>query len=210
VSEMQRALDMSGPESSALDGNDALRANTYGLLGSLLASPPSAQILDLLARSGDQPGLDGDELGAAWSVLALAARRIGQEAVDDEYHDLFIGLARGELLPYASWYLTGFLMDKPLARLRADLNALGFARREGVHEPEDHAAALCETMSLIIASSPELAGEAQQTFFARHLEPWIGRFFADLENAQSACFYRAVGHLGSRFVDFERRYLAMV
>jgi TorA maturation chaperone TorD len=209
VSETQSALDTRPyDEIRCLDGDDALRANTYSLLATLLASPPSAEILDLLARSVREAGPTRGRLGEAWSVLGLAAQRIGLEALDDEYHALFIGLARGELLPYASWYLTGFLMDKPLAQLRADLAALGFARQEGVHDPEDHAAALCETMSLIIASSPEPDRSAQQVFFQRHLDPWIGQFFADLENAQSACFYRAVGHLGGSFLDFERRYLS--
>ena len=131
------------------------------------------------------------------------------EAVDDEFHDLFIGVGRGELIPYGSWYRTGFVMDKPLAVLRSDLAALGFERREDVSEPEDHAAALLETMALI-AASPEHDFDVQRRFFDRHLAIWMPTFFADLQSADSARFYRAVGKFGERFMKFETQYLSIV
>jgi TorA maturation chaperone TorD len=53
-------------------------------------------------------------------------------------------MSRGELLPYGSYYLTGFLNERPLARLREDLQALCIERVEKQCEPEDHAAILCE------------------------------------------------------------------
>ena len=193
------------PSPSDADG-DAVRANTYGLLGTLLASPPRNEIFDLLAGI-EVPSTDG--LGTAWEALSRAARHAAVDAVDDEYHDLFIGVGRGELIPYGSWYLTGFVMDKPLAALRSDLAALGFERQDDVKEPEDHAAALLETMALMVAS-PEHGIDVQRRFFDRHVATWMRTFFADLQTAGSARFYRAVGQLGDRFMAFEMQYLSIV
>ena len=193
------------PSPSDADG-DAVRANTYGLLGTLLASPPRNEIFDLLAGI-EVPSTDG--LGTAWEALSRAARHAAVDAVDDEYHDLFIGVGRGELIPYGSWYLTGFVMDKPLAALRSDLAALGFERQDDVKEPEDHAAALLETMALMVAS-PEHGIDVQRRFFDRHVATWMRTFFADLQAAGSARFYRAVGQLGDRFMAFEMQYLSTV
>ena len=146
---------------------------------------------------------------AAWSDLARAAAHADVEAVDDEYHALFIGVGSGELIPYGSWYLTGFVMDKPLAALRTDLAALGFERCDDVKEPEDHAAALLETMALLVASA-EHGIDVQRRFFDAHVATWMRTFFADLQSADSARFYRAVGRLGDRFMKFEMQYLSIV
>ena len=214
---MEPALDIrSGMDAEAapppgVADDDAVRANTYGLLGALLAAPPRREHFDLLANidipSADGPSTDG--LTAAWSSLGHAAEHADVGAVDDEYHDLFIGVGRGELIPYCSWYLTGFVMDKPLAVLRADLAALGFERRDDVKEPEDHAAALLETMALLAASA-EHGIDVQRRFFDRHVATWMRTFFADLQSADSARFYRAVGQLGDRFMKFETQYLSIV
>ena len=209
---MEPALDIrSGMDADAaiwlgVADDDAVRANTYGLLGALLATPPRQELFDLLA-SIEPPSTDG--LGAAWSVLKCAAECAEVEAVDDEYHDLFVGVGRGELIPYGSWYLTGFVMDKPLAVLRSDLAAFGFERQDEVKEPEDHAAALLETMALV-AASPEHGIDVQRRFFDRHVATWMRTFFADLQSAGSARFYRAVGQFGDRFMVFEMQYLSIV
>ena len=189
-----------------LPDDRAVRANTYGLLGALLARPPGQAMFDLLA-SMEIPSDDG--LGAAWRGLESAAQRADVESVDDEYHDLFIGVGRGELIPYGSWYRTGFMMDKPLAVLRSDLAALGFERQDDVKEPEDHAAALLETMALIVAS-PEHGVDVQRRFFDHHVAPWMRALFADLQTADSARFYRAVGQFGDQFMAFEMQYLSIV
>ena len=209
---MELALDIrSGMDTkpfvppSATD-ESSLRANTYGLAGALLANPPRRELFDLLAGI-DPPSEDG--LGTAWRVLRRAAEAADVDAVDDEYHDLFVGVGRGELIPYGSWYQTGFVMDKPLAVLRADLAALGFERREDVSEPEDHAAALLETMALL-AADPEHGLDTQRRFFDRHVAIWLPTFFADLQSAHSARFYRAVGQFGGQFMKFEARYLSIV
>ncbi|MDE0335523.1 MAG: molecular chaperone TorD family protein, partial [Defluviicoccus sp.] len=125
---------------------DRLRAGMYDFLGALLARPPDAE---LLRKSTALTG-DDSEVGRAVRTLARIAAATGPEAVEDEYNTLFIGLGRGELLPYASYYLTGFLNEKPLAALRDDMKALGIVRADDVFEPEDHIASLFEMMAGMI------------------------------------------------------------
>lgn len=195
---------------AAVSREDGFRADVYRLLGNLLARVPDEELLDRL-KSIEVTEDDQDTgMAAAWKTLALAARRTTPEAVDDEYHALFIGIGRGEIVPYGSWYLTGFLMERPLAQLRQDLKMLGFERREEVKEPEDHAGALMETMAMMILDDRGIGAHEQKQFFDRHLEPWIGKFFGDLQDAGSANFYSAVGVLGSQFVEVEKQYLAML
>lgn len=180
------------------------RAREYALLATLLAGAPDTVLLQKLAKLRG----DATPLGRAHQTLAGAASRVDAAAVEREHFNLFVGVGRGELLPYASYYLTGFLHERPLARLRADLAALGIARADGQCEPEDNAASLCEIMTGLIGgafASPEL----QQEFFERHLAPWIGRFFADLEAADGADFYRSVGTIGRLFIDIETQAFAL-
>jgi TorA maturation chaperone TorD len=196
---------MESPEAArliALPDEDRARGNVYALLGNLLAGPPDADTLQMLGAIAPEPG-DDSLLAASWQMLAVAASRTSHESLREEYDTLFIGVGRGELVPYGSWYLTGFLMEQPLAQLRADLRKLGIERQAGVHEPEDHAAALCDTMALLITADEPASLDQQLDFFARHLEPWIPRFFRDLQQAESARFYRAVGQLGELFIGVE-------
>ncbi|MEJ2344554.1 MAG: molecular chaperone TorD family protein [Gammaproteobacteria bacterium] len=195
-------------EAAPVGPEDEKRASTYGLLGALLARPPGAEVLEAL-RGIEAGGQAEGDMAPTWDMLRLAAGYATTEGLDDEYHELFIGISRGELVPYGSWYLTGFMMDRPLAYLRRDLQQLGIERQAGVAEPEDHASALCEAMAVIISSAPELDAGAQREFFQQHVAPWMGLFFKDLQQARAANFYRAVGRLGEQFIEFERRYLAM-
>ncbi len=189
------------PLPSPLSEEERYRVGAWQLLAALLRSPPERSLLDRLAALGDAQGNVTDDLAMALRMLGLAARTSDPARLDDEYHELFIGLGRGELVPFASWYLTGFLMETPLAALRDELARLGFERRETVHEPEDHAAALCEVMAALI-EDPELAAE-QGPFFRAHIAPWMERFFTDLVAARSAVFYRSVGRLGCAFLALE-------
>jgi TorA maturation chaperone TorD len=193
-----------GPE---VPEEERLRAEIYGVLARLLAAPPEAALLKALARmSGDDSGL-----GAAFRDLARAAAGATAETVEHEYHDLFIGVDRGELLPYASFYLTGFLHEKPLAELRGELIALGVERAVEVKEPEDHIAALCEVMAGLITGAFGVPApiETQQRFFDAFLKPWAGRFFHDLEVAQAAHLYAPVGRIGRLFFDVEQTAFAI-
>jgi TorA maturation chaperone TorD len=182
-----------------IDDVSQARAQEYALLARLLRQPPSSMLLKQIGQ------LRGDEtqLGAAHAALAEVANTADTAAVEREYFDLFIGVGRGELLPYASYYLTGFLHERPLARLRRDLARFGIDRAEEVSDPEDHAGILCEVMAGL--ASGELPGseEAGRTIFENHMAPWIGRFFADLESAEGAEFYRRVGTVGRVFVEIE-------
>lgn len=182
------------------DAVRAERAQAFALLGRLLSGPPDAALLAGLSRLPAGPTSLGQALGA----LAEAARATDGAALDREFFDLFIGVGRGELLPYASYYLTGFLHERPLAELRSDLARLGVRRATGVAEPEDHIAFTCEVLAGLIEGRLGGAPDAADDFFARHLRPWSERFFADLEKAGAARFYRAVGLLGRTVVGIEQ------
>ena len=196
------------PGSDDDSAESRVRASTYALLAALLAAPPKRELIEQVVAI-DASGSDPDSrFGPAWRSLREAALAATPEALDDEYHALFIGLGRGELVPYGSWYVTGFMMDKPLAALRRDLSQLGFERADRVFETEDHVSALLEVMAMLITEAQGLG--SQRLFFSRHIEPWMGAFFRDLSDAKSASFYRAAGKFGVRFMDFEREYLAML
>lgn len=200
---------MEHAEPVAAETDDSIRANAYSLLAALLAAPPKDEVLDLLRQidAGDDAG---DEFAAAWRGLREAARACDSGRLDDEYHTLLIGVGRGELVPYASWYLTGFLMDQPLARLRQDLARLGIERQARVYETEDHAAAICEIMAILIGNNGEESIESQRAFFEEHVGSWMDAFFEDLQRAESADFYCAVGRLGVCFMKLEKTYLSML
>ena len=212
---LQAGLSAAVPESwnengPVIDETQTYRAGAYRLLAALLRSSPDRVLLDHVAGLSDVDAQTG-ELVVAMSMLGLAARRCDEVTIDDEYHALFIGLGRGELVPYGSWYMTGFLMEKPLGELRDDLSEMGFERSADVCEPEDHISALCEVMSMLIEDdqSGEGLSPQQSLLFERHIAPWADRFFHDLSESEAAVFYRSVGRLGTAFMEFERRYLSM-
>jgi len=188
------------------DQGERARADIYRLLAALLAGPPEQALLELL-RTLEPDTTSGSSMNSTWQELRAAAENSGSHDVGEEYFNLFIGLGRGELVPYASWYVHGLLMEKLLASLRDELAVLGLEREDGVSEPEDHVAALCEVMGMIICDS-ELSLR-QTDFFATYLDPWMGRFFVDLEEAETAVFYKAVGRLGQQFLDVERQYFSL-
>ena len=182
------------------------RAGAYSLLATLLRQPPQQEVLNTVTGLADVIE-EKDDFAIAMSMLGLSARAATPMELDDEFHALFIGLGRGELVPYGSWYLTGFLMEKPLGVLRDDLATMGFERNDGTCEPEDHVAALCEVMVMLINEGRNL--DQQANFFDAHMSPWLGQFFSDLSEAKSAVFYRAVARFGQAFFNFEKKYLSM-
>jgi TorA maturation chaperone TorD len=190
---------------SAVDDVDVARAQEYALLSALLARAPDAALLKRLA------GLRGDAspLGMAHVALAETAGRTTEEKVEREFFNLFIGVGRGELMPYGSYYLTGFLHERPLARLREDLGKLGIERIEDNVEPEDHAATLCEIMAGIAGGRFGASAGSDQEIFEKHMAPWMGRFFSDLERAETANFYRSVGTIGRVLMDIETEAFAL-
>ncbi|MGC1486620.1 MAG: molecular chaperone TorD family protein [Albidovulum sp.] len=181
---------------------DQLRADLYGFLSALLAAPADK---DLLARTASLTG-DDTPLGRSVAALAKLANRSGPDSIEREFNNLFIGLGRGELLPYASYYLTGFLNEKPLALLRRDMAGLSISRAQNVFEPEDNIASLLEMMAGLIGGrfGDPAALAKQQEFFNRHLAPWALHFFTDLEGAKGSVFYAPVGAVGRHFMEIER------
>ena len=192
-----------------VDDVDAARAHEYALLATLLSGAPDRDLLTRLARLKG----DASPLGVAHARLAEAAGGADAARLEREYFDLFVGVGRGEVLPYGSYYLTGFLHERPLARVRGDLADLGVTRAEDECEPEDHLAILCEVMAGLaggkFVSGADGRRRAEQQFFDKHLAPWARRFFADLERAEAADFYRAVAAVGATFIDIETEAFAL-
>ena len=178
-----------------------MRAQVYQLLATLLSEPPSAEELTSVSR------LQGNDtpLGQAVSALARVAAKSNFAATSEEYHTLFIGVGRGELLPFASYYLTGFLHEKPLARLRNDMAMLGIVRRDTASEPEDHAASVLEIMAGLIDGrfGTPATLDQQQEFYEAHIVSWMDIFFRDLAEASSSVLYAAVGEVGTQFLKVE-------
>jgi TorA maturation chaperone TorD len=197
--------DRSPSRESTVDDVDIARMEEYALLSVLLMRPPDAALL----RDISAIRTDSTQLGSAHAALAQAAETTNPERLDREYFNLFIGLGRGELLPYGSYYLTGFLHERPLARLRGDLAEIGIARAEQQYEPEDHIAILCEIMAGLAGGRFVASEDSERRIFERHLAPWAGRFFADLEAAPGAQFYRHVGWVGRLFINIETGAFAL-
>ncbi|KIL98662.1 putative formate dehydrogenase-specific chaperone [Paramagnetospirillum magnetotacticum MS-1] len=196
---------------TALQGiaeDDFLRARFYGLLAVLMVAPPPE---DLLRRLAAMEG-DSTPLGTVLGHLSQAAAAADSDTIADEFATLFVGVTGGEIMPYGSWYLTGFLHEKPLADLRDDMARLGIEPSPGVSEPEDHAASLCEMMQGLVTGlfNEKLDLTQQKIFFQTHLGSWMPRFLADLEKAPSARFYRSVAEMGRVFLEIETQAFAMV
>ena len=184
-----------------IGAEDQMRADLYNYLGVMLAAPPDMMLLQQTA------GLAGDDsdLGGAINALAKLAQHSKPASAEREFNKLFIGLGRGELLPYASYYLTGFLNEKPLAQLRQDMAAQGLTRAPNSYEPEDNIASLMEMMGAMIVGRFGAAADVaqQKTFFNKHIGPWAGHFFSDLEGAKASVLYAALGAVGRQFMEIE-------
>ncbi len=197
-------------ENYGQDPAELARADIYNILAKLFYTPPNSELVDFIVELPAQFASDTSALACDWRDMQVDFSNAALDDLKDEFNNLFIGVGRGELLPFGSWYQTGFLMDRPLSLLRQDLQTLGFERQHGVKEPEDHVAALCETMAMIIQNPEEIPFATQQKFFNDHIEPWMGRFFNDLRTAKTAKIYKSVGKFGRAFIDFETQYFNMM
>jgi TorA maturation chaperone TorD len=204
---MERMQELASPDSSerVVDEFDRARAEEYALLATLLSRSPDSRLISGLARLKG----DASPIGVAHAALGEAAGRATEDRVKQEYFDLFTGLGGGSLSPYASHYLTGALYGRPLVRVRETFQTLGIEKAAGQSEPEDHAAILCEIMAGLVGGGMAAPAGADRDFFAKHLAPWIRRFFVDLEHAETADFYARVGSLGRAFVDIETQAFAL-
>ncbi|MDC9724993.1 MAG: molecular chaperone TorD family protein [Gammaproteobacteria bacterium] len=182
------------------DDNKVWRAQTYALLANLFAQAPSQILLDhIVAVEVTEPE---SPMGKQWLNLVSVANKVTIATLEDEYQTLFIGVTHGELIPYGSYYQTGFLMEEPLAELRTDLAKLGLVKHEDAAEPEDHISAQCDVMRLILmAEGTPIVTD--KDFFLHHLKPWLTNFFTDLASTKTSEFYRAIGEFGKVFINME-------
>ena len=197
---------------------DTARADLYALLALLWRQAPDAQLLRTLGmQAGDAPSHDPAEedsgamgqatLTDAWQALCSAAALASAPRVADEYGAAFGGVGRPEIFLHASYYLSGFLNERPLAELRGRLAVLGLARKAALTETEDHVWLLCETMRYLIRSGEASlsATSVQRDFFHAHLGSWADALADAVEASPTTDFYRHVARLMRAFFDVERQ-----
>lgn len=197
--------------SSALDEETA-RAELYGLLAQLFYAPPAPELLVKLRVAATEAPAAGGFLEEPWRALVGVARELSDETIADEYNALFGGVGKPEVYLYGSHYLSGFLNEKPLARLRTELTSLGLARDEAMSDTEDHIAYLCEVMRYLIAGDDVAVANLarQQSFFAEHLQPWVAALCDAVAQHPKARFYAAVAELTRAFVSVEAQGFDML
>lgn len=190
--------------SSALDEETA-RAELYGLLAQLFYAPAPAPLLASLRVAVTAAPVAGAWLEGPWSALVAAARAQSDAEIQAEYEALFGGIGKPEVLLYASHHLSGFLNEKPLARLRTALAGLGLTRHSAMAETEDHIAYLCEVMRFLIAGDD--AGlcnlSQQQRFFAEQIKPWVETLCEHLAGHPRAHFYARLAAFAQAFFHVE-------
>jgi TorA maturation chaperone TorD len=187
---------------------DQLRAHLYDYLAAYLSGPPSKALLKKTVTLQ----CDDSDLGNGFRALSRFATSQNEKSATSEFNALFIGVGRGELLPYASFYLTGFLNEKPLAVLRNDMANLRISRAANVFEPEDNIASLFEMMAGMITGrfGDAASLDQQKQFFNRHIGPWAGHFFSDLEGAKNSVLYAPIGAIGRVFIEIEQEAFRMM
>ena len=191
---------------------DRARANFYAVLAALFRDAPDAALLRAIGGADELPAAEAGELPGAWNRLVAACRAMDADAARQEYWDLFVGTGKSEINLHASHWLTGFMMEKPLVRLRDELQQLGLGRGPESALVEDHIAALFETMRFLIegdSGRPPANLREQQGFFERHLASWVPDLCTALKQNELANFYRPVGEFAESFVAIERDSLAI-
>ncbi|OIR03492.1 chaperone protein TorD [mine drainage metagenome] len=192
----------------SLAPEDRARADYYAVLARLFQGPPDAAFLAALAAS--RGGTSDGDLPRAWQALTHAAAAVTERGADEEFSALFVAVGRPQVVLYASWYLTGFMMEQPLAALRDDLAALGLARHDGVREPEDHFSALLEVMRHLIIDDSRSEDERialQREFFNSHIVPWSEKLCDALDSSADAVLYRVVAGLTRALINVEKQFL---
>lgn len=192
------------PVSSTLDEETA-RAEVYGLLAALFYAPPSAELLSQLRVAVTEAPAAGGFLEEPWRQFVGTVRALSDEHIANEHDALFGGIGKPEIYLFGSWYLSGFLNEKPLAALRGDLAALGLARDESMNETEDHFACVCEVMRYLIAGDDvEVANlTQQQKFFSAHVQTWAPALCEAITVHPKARFYAALAAFTAAFLSVE-------
>lgn len=196
---------------AALDEETA-RAEIYGLLAQLYYAPLSPELGAALRVAVTDAPVAGSHLEEPWRVLVAAARSASDKDIADEYDALFGGMTRPDVYLYGSHYLSGFLNEKPLAKLRGTLAELGLARVTSVTETEDHFASVCEVMRYLIAGDDVAVANLtqQRAFFAEHVQPWTGQLLDAVMAHPRAHFYAAVAAFTGAFIDIEAQGFDML
>ena len=197
--------------SSALDEETA-RSELYGLLALMYYAQPATELIANLRVAATEAPAAGAFLEESWRALVGVARELSDEAIQSEYNTLFGGMGKPEVYLYGSHFLSGFLNEKPLAKLRTDLAGLGLARDDAMSETEDHVAYLCEVMRYLIAGDDVAVANLtrQNDFFASHIQPWIMMMCDDLQKHPKARFYAAVAELTRAFMGVEAQGFDML
>jgi TorA maturation chaperone TorD len=192
------------PTTSALDEETA-RAEIYGLLSQLFYAPPSPQLLSALRLAATEAPAQGALLEEPWRALVGAARAQGDAEIAAEYDALFGGVGKPEVYLFGSHYLSGYLNEKPLVRLRNALAALGLGRDEAMPETEDHVSYVCEVMRYLIAGDDvEVANlTRQREFFSEHVQPWMRPLCDAISAHPKARFYAALATFLQAFMEVE-------
>ena len=190
-----------------MNEEDQLRADMYSFLANLFRSEPDADLINQLKvlESDDSP------IGKSIKTLSKLALSLDLPTIRDEYVRIFVGVGRGEILPFASYYLTGFLKDKPLAKLRQDMEKIGIKLEDNVKEPEDHIASIFDMMAGLIVGkfNKKFSIAEQRDFFNKHLAPWVDLLMRDIESSKIAVFYLPIGTIGKEFMEIERSSFSM-
>ncbi len=195
----------------ALDEETA-RSELYGLLALLYYAPPATELIAQLRVAATEAPAAGAFLEAPWRALVGVAREMTEQAIQSEYDTLFGGIGKPEVYLYGSHFLSGFLNEKPLARLRTELASLGLARDDNMSETEDHVAYLCEVMRYLIAGEDVIVANLtrQREFFSAHLQPWVTMMCDDLQKHPKAHFYAALAELTRAFMGVEAQGFDML
>jgi TorA maturation chaperone TorD len=199
------------PTTSALD-EEVARAEIYGLLAQLYYTTPDAQLLSALRVAVTDAPAQGAFLEEPWRAVIGEARALDDSAIAQEYDALFGGVGKPEVYLFGSHYLSGYLNEKPLARLRTTLTELGLARDEAMPETEDHMAYLCEVMRYLIAGEDVAVANLtrQQAFFTEHLQPWANAMCDAIVAHPKARFYRALAEFTRAFLSIEAQGFDML
>ncbi|WP_299512963.1 molecular chaperone TorD family protein [uncultured Limnohabitans sp.] len=207
---MSQDLNLSA-NSHALDEETA-RAEVYGLLSQLFYAAPTADLLGQLQVAVTEAPDAGGFLEEPWRELVACARQLSQPQIAHEYNRLFGGVGKPEVYLFGSHYLSGFLNEKPLVRLRDDLAALGLARSQDMSETEDHAAYVFEVMRYLIAGDDVAVSNLthQMAFFSQHVQPWVSHMCQAIQTHPQAVFYARLAEFTAGFLSVEMQGFDLV
>ena len=189
-----------------IEPEDQVRADYYALLAHLFYRAPDEPLLQAMVISAEPVGAGDNTLARAWAGLAAASGVITPDALDDEYQALFVGVGRPPVMLFGSFYMAGFMNEKPLAELRGDLQRHGYTRSTAATEPEDHLAAVCDVMRAMIlgdVAQPPASIETQRTFFDKHMRPWVLQCCTAITKSEQSNYYRRVAAFAAAFFAIE-------